>query len=78
MAQLDFFHVVFSNLLTLPNVFQNYPIFTRLLIQIVDYIDEMEYLEILKYLLDNGLDLNQTHTNPYTDLQPNITVFNNW
>jgi len=59
-----------------PNVFQNYPIFTRLLMQTIDYIDDMEYLQIIKYLLDNGLDLNQTHINPYTDLQPNITVFN--
>lgn len=59
-----------------PNVFQNYPIFTRLLIQTIDYSDEIEYLEIIKYLLDNGLDLNQTHTNPYSDLHQNITVFN--
>ena len=30
----------------------------------------------LKYLLNIGLDLNQTHTNPYSNLQLNITVFN--
>ena len=59
-----------------PNVFQNYPIFTRLLIQTIDYGDEIEYLQIIKYLLDNGLDLNQTHINPYSNLHPNITVFN--
>ena len=59
-----------------PNVFQNYPIFTILLIQSIDYSDEMEYLQIIKYLLNNGLDLNQTHTNPYSDLHQNITVFN--
>ena len=74
---LDKFIETFDYVLSLdPNVFQNYPIFTRLLMQSVDYINEMEYLQIIKYLLDNGLDLNQTHTNPYANLQPNITVFN--
>ena len=82
---LDKFIETFDYVLSLdPNVFQNYPIFTRLLIQSVDYSneidysDEIEYLGIIKYLLDNGLDLNQIHFNPYnTDyFHENITIFN--
>lgn len=76
---LDKFIETFDYVLSLdPNVFQNYPIFTRFLIQIVDYSDEIEYLEIIKYLLDNGLDLNQIHTNPYNTnyIHENITIFN--
>lgn len=78
-SNLDKFIETFDYVLSLdPNVFQNYPIFTRLLIQTIDYSDQVEYLEIIKYLLDNGLDLNQTHINPYnhTNLHENITIFN--
>lgn len=74
---LDKFIETFDYVLSLdPNVFVNYPIFTKLLMHSVDYYDEIEYLEIIKYLLDNGLDLNQIHGNPYSDFHQNITIFN--
>ena len=76
---LDKFIETFDYVLSLdPNVFQNYPIFTRFLLLTFNYSDDIEYLEIIKYLLDNGLDLNKTHINPYnhTNLHENITIFN--
>ena len=69
----------FDYLLSLdPNVFQNYPLFTRLLFITADYLEDVEYLEILKYLLDNGLNLNEIQFNLYNhnSFHKNITIFN--
>jgi hypothetical protein len=66
----------FDYLLSLdPNVFQNYPIFNRLLIIIYELED---YIEIIKLLLDNGSDVNQfyTYINYKNHLDENITFFN--
>lgn len=66
----------FNYLLSLdPNVFQNYPIFNRLLIIIYESED---HTEIIKLLLDNGLDINQIYTyiNYKNHLDKNITYFN--
>jgi hypothetical protein len=74
---LDKFIETFDYVLSLdPNVFVNYPIFNRFLLLTFNYSDDIKYLEIIKYLLDNGLDLNKIYGNPYTDFQQNITVFN--
>ena len=73
------FTKTFDYLLTLdPNVFQNYPIFTILLIHAIDYSDDIDMYYFINYLLDNGLNLNNTVS--YSSLAninfPNITIFN--
>ena len=66
-------------LLTLdPNVFINYPMFNKLIIYTFTYSDDIDMYYFINYLLDNGLNLNNTF--PYSSQAntnfPNITIFN--